>query len=958
MRQTEYGLTEREGELSFIERSLLAAQSGTGRIVLIEGPAGGGKTSVLSAAHRMADRLDMQVLSAGGSELERGFPFGVAIQLAEHWWTAVDDKERTALAAGPARLATQLLDGTLLQDPALQSDRSYPIIHGLFWLVSKLASRAATRSPPGLAILVDDLQDTDRPSLRFLAYLAVRIADLPIALLATVREGEVPHDPVALWTIQNAPEATVLHPPALSQSGVERLVRAEFPRASVAFVAACCQVTGGNPFLLTELLAQMRSDRHSPDDATADRLAELAPATIVNSVVARLGAMSPADRALATAIAVLGDRASLASAARFAELDLEVASRAADSLAAVQLLHRGIPLSFVHPVIRSAVLASMPPLANGHAHRKAASILREHGAPAEVVAAHLLSAPAHRDPEAVDALRDAARTTLSSGEPANAVSLLNRALDEQPSREVYPEVLAELGQAEARAGLPHAPQRLDDAIRVTDDPARRAELALEQGRALVKQRRYRDATTIFDRGLQELDDDHGPLSESLDCGFILAASAVPGLVDEALRRRGQMLDRLSGAPTRWQRAALAHSVIQDSLLLGSGSRIRELAELAWDDASLLDADPVDEESFAALTGALLFSDALERQLEICDSALVLMGDRDVPEWRATACHARAWALYERGQIAQAAADAKTALDVAGEAPNHVRTAYGALACCHLMMGQLGQAERALAMLDDDAVEQSVRQAFLLEVRAQLRLAQHRPREALEDAVRAGNALESSFGVKNPGVVAWRSTAALAHLSLGQPHSAEELAADELERARRAGVTRVETRDLRVLGLVAGGEIGLALLEEAAGLADQNQPRLESLHALVDFGAALRRAKKRSAGREILRKAFELSRRNGATALAERAATEFSVSGVRSSRRQLMTGVEALTPSERRVGELAAGGMTTRQIAETLFVTPKTVEFHLRHIYRKLEINSRDQLADTLSSAQTDQQSID
>ena len=86
------------------------------------------------------------------------------------------------------------------------------MIHGLFSLVSNLASRIAGRSRGGLAILVDDLQQADRPSLRFLAYLALRIADLPIALVAAVRGGEAPHDPGAVWTMQNAPDATVLYP--------------------------------------------------------------------------------------------------------------------------------------------------------------------------------------------------------------------------------------------------------------------------------------------------------------------------------------------------------------------------------------------------------------------------------------------------------------------------------------------------------------------------------------------------------------------------------------------------------------------------------------------------------------------------------------------------------------------------------------------------------------------------
>jgi DNA-binding CsgD family transcriptional regulator len=236
--------------------------------------------------------------------------------------------------------------------------------------------------------------------------------------------------------------------------------------------------------------------------------------------------------------------------------------------------------------------------------------------------------------------------------------------------------------------------------------------------------------------------------------------------------------------------------------------------------------------------------------------------------------------------------------------------------------------------------------FLLDVRAQLRLAQLRPDAALEDALDAGRRLQEDYGISSPGGVAWRSTAALANLALGERARAHELASEELELARAAGITRVMVRDLRVLGLAQRGNRGLELLGEAVALADSVGPRLEQIHALIDLGSALRRANRRADARPPLRKALDLSHRGGVAAAAVRAQNELSATGAR-PRRALLTGAESLTPRELRVGELAAKGLTTRAIAELLFVTPKTVEYHLRHVYQKLDITSRSQIADAL-----------
>jgi DNA-binding NarL/FixJ family response regulator len=321
---------------------------------------------------------------------------------------------------------------------------------------------------------------------------------------------------------------------------------------------------------------------------------------------------------------------------------------------------------------------------------------------------------------------------------------------------------------------------------------------------------------------------------------------------------------------------------------------------------------------------------------------------DSPVAHALASFCRTWPLYACGRVVESASAAHAALD--GKASgwhSYVRTAYGAIACCHIETGQVEQAETALSIIDHPDVREGAELGFLLDVRAQLRLAQLRPADALDDALAAGAKLDQRFGELSPGVVAWRSTAALAHLALGDPASARELAAEELERARTGGITRVVIRDLRVLGLAERGGTGLELLEQAAATGDRYPERLEHIRALIDLGAALRRANHRVAAREPLRRALELSHRGGASALDQRARAELAAAGAR-PRRAVLSGLESLTPSERRVAEVAAKGLTTRQIAETLFVSPKTVEFHLRHIYQKLDIASRSALRKLLA----------
>ena len=152
--------------------------------------------------------------------------------------------------------------------------------------------------------------------------------------------------------------------------------------------------------------------------------------------------------------------------------------------------------------------------------------------------------------------------------------------------------------------------------------------------------------------------------------------------------------------------------------------------------------------------------------------------------------------------------------------------------------------------------------------------------------------------------------------------------------------------MRAFGEIEGGENGLRLLSEAADVLERAPSRLEHARALVELGAALRRSNRRADARGPLRAGLDLADRCGATKLSERARTELRASGAR-PRREALSGPAALTPSERRIADMAASGLSNPEIAQSLFVTVKTVEGHLSGVYRKLDVRSRTELGDAL-----------
>src|SRR5438067_8502154 len=268
------GLLEREPELAGLRDAIDEACSGTGRVVLLEGPAGIGKTALLRAARDMSVQADMRLLRARASDVEQEFEFGVVRQLFEGPLAHTDAAERESLYQGAAELASPLF-GPSAGDGRSAPDLSFTLVHGLYWLTANLAETGP------VMIAVDDAHWADPSSLRFLSYLGARCEELPVLVVATVRAGELTAAQELLSSLRGDPRTTVIEPHSLSEEAVTTLIRQALgERADPRFCSACAQASAGNPFLLQELLAELEAERVEPVAASAARVEGVRPDSV------------------------------------------------------------------------------------------------------------------------------------------------------------------------------------------------------------------------------------------------------------------------------------------------------------------------------------------------------------------------------------------------------------------------------------------------------------------------------------------------------------------------------------------------------------------------------------------------------------------------------------------------------------------------------------------------------
>ena len=933
-------LLERDGELRALDDALAAACSGTGSVTLVEGHAGTGMSRLLEEAARQASTAGLEVLRAAGDDAEHDFAFGVARQLFEARLWRAEPAERSELLSGAAGLARDLFEPGSRTPPSGDTHPVLRLVHGLFWLVQNLAERRP------LALVVDDAHWGDAPSLRLLNYLTNRIADLPVAVIVACRVSAEWPEPASVAALAASRATRVLRLTPLSEDAVTTVVRARLGEADEAFCAACADATGGNPFYLEELLRTVEAEGVPPTDEGAAQVRDLVPDAVRRSIFLRLSRLPAEAAALAQAVVVL-HQASVADAAALAGVHPDQAGRIADTLTAAGVFAEREVLTYSHPIIRATVYEDIPLAERGRMELRAAKLLSTAGAPAERVSEHLLAAPPSREPWAVDPLRLAAANALASGVPESAVRYLRRAVAEAPP-DAETEVLLELAQAEAAAADPEAPERLVAVVRRLDDPLSRARVQLTLGRALSAQGRFADSARAFLDGAADARGRDFDLFVELEAGYLGVARFDPALHAAAAERFEQLVRQPPEKDAPGHRPVLADVALTRAWAGARAAEVRPLVERAWAGGALLAEQGPDAPSIYVLTGAILAIDELEFELEVLGSTLREARRRGSVMAVATASYCRSLPLYFLARIPDALADAEQAVRAERDGWEVFLPCARALCALSLLeRGDPERAERALELRDAERWRESLQYVPYLDARARLLLAQRRPNEALVTALELGRLVEETYGGTGRGFLQWRCTAALAAAATGDRKEAVDLCEEELELARAGDRAREIGATLRTSAVLETGERRVKLLQEAVETLERSQSTLELLRALVDLGGVLRRAGRRQEARQPLRRALELASAGGATALAERAREELLAAGAR-PRRTVLGGVEALTPSELRVARLAAEGLLNREIAEALFISRKTVDYHLGHVYQKLEV-PREGLAEALAA---------
>ncbi|MFL5940457.1 MAG: AAA family ATPase [Gaiellaceae bacterium] len=933
-------LLEREAEVAALHAVIDAASSGAGRIVAIEGRAGMGKTRLVAEARALAAQAGFEVLVARSADLEQEFAYGVVRQLFEPYLASLAPAERDETLSGTAALAERLF-GDEEVTGAASGDVSFAVLHGLYWLAANIATRRPT------AIVVDDLHWSDAPTMRWLSFLGRRLEGLPLLVVLGLRPPEQSVETELLTELVSDPAALVIRPTALSEPAVAAIVEEEFScEPDPTFAAACYAATGGNPLFVRALVDALHGEGVVPRAENAARVHEIGPEPVTRAVLLRLSRLPEEARRFATAAAVLGDGSEQRNVAALAELDdRHLSTVAATWLARADLLRVSTPtVEFVHPVVRSAVYESIEPPQRLLAHRRAAELLEAARAEPERVAAHLDLVPPAGDPFVVETLRVAADRALVRGAPEVAVRYLRRALAEPPSEEKRPETLLELGLAEQRVDVAAAAQHLREALAATDQPLRHARLALELGRSLFRLNRGPEAARVLEQAIERLGEGEPELCQVLEAELINSSGFDSDVIEISKERLGRVdeSDLVGGVGRAVMVSTLRYFDARRGI---NREAMGELAEPTMI-AALIESMP--SVAISCAVTALMYAeldDDLDRFFEALMEASKKRGE--LVTLSNLLCF-RGLTLAQRGDLEGAIQDLRESDELVSYLPSQQGAIYyrSYLADVLTNRGELDEAEEALAQLGlPEEVADSGHLIFFLGARGWVRYGRRDFAGAAADWERLGRCMEA-FQMWNPAVVAWRSHLALALLGLDRRDEALELAQQEVEAARTWGAPRTIGVALRVQGLAEGGAEGIESLRESLEVLKGSSAQLERARTLIELGAALRRANARAEARELLREGLDFAVRCGSSPLVEQAEAELAATGAR-PRRLLLSGVESLTASEKRVAKFAAEGLSNKDIAQALFVTTKTVEVHLSNVYRKLGIGSRTELPQAL-----------
>ncbi|QLQ35719.1 AAA family ATPase [Micromonospora robiginosa] len=888
---------------------------GPGPITLITGPVGAGKTTLLQAFARRCAEAGVTFLGASASRSERTVPLEVVRQLVRR--ATVDDADRDRVG--------QLLDRAVLRWGETADEEALALLTAA--IGGELLELAA-RAPAVVA--VDDVQHADAPSLRCLDHLVRRVVGLPVLIVLTEAPRTRPWHPTAYAELLQPARLHRVRLPLLTADGTYRIL-ADRLGAPVARRVAdeAYRISGGNPLLVHALADDHTAGAETPTPGEAFREAVLSCLYRCEHLVLTT----------ARALAVTEEPLHGPLLPHLVDLPSELNLHAVDAATSAGLVDTD---GLRHPAVRRAVLDGTTVEERARLHRAAAQVLHDDGAPPPRIAPHLLTSDELTEPWMAPTLLDAGEHALAEGDVDIGLRYLRRA-----NRDCTDECL----RARIRSALARAEWRLDPQGAVPHllgvaTAVRAGHLGTRQAAGPIQYLLWHGQ---IDRAV-DLIHHLGERADGVDAHSTADLMIIKGWM--ATLYPGVPLDGAAPAGTTRDPLALARvkhrlrGVLLLDAVLGRG----DLGALENAERTLGTLGLEDEPSMwnvVCAVIAMIYADRLDLAGEWCDRLDRIASARRHRTPRALLTAVAATVAGRRGDLRRARELADSALHrlspkgwgVVIGAPLAVR--LWTLTC----LEEWDEAAACLRTPVPPALFETPFGLHYLHARGAHALAAGSPEAALADFQLCGQ-LMTSWRLDQAALVPWRTETARALLRLGRRQQAEKVVREELDRLRPADL-RNRGAALRVLGAVHEGPERIRHLRCAVRLLGECGDRVELARALGDLGQAQQQAGDLREARSTTRAARELAEECGIPLLRPTATGRATAAG-RSAAPDpdsdtgiLLTG---LNDAESRVAALAAQGHTNREIAERMFLTVSAIEQRLTRIYRKLDVNSRSELA--------------
>nr|WSX73718.1 AAA family ATPase [Streptomyces sp. NBC_00899]WSX80219.1 AAA family ATPase [Streptomyces sp. NBC_00899] len=940
-------LLERETETAALESLLAdlsapargAAAGGTGGLLVLSGPAGLGKTTLLSEVRRRAVARGCTVLSARGGEQEQGVAFQVVRHLVQPLLaTGTEEEHRDALGTwyDIVAPAVGLVAGAASGTPDPQGVRD-----GLDWIVTRFAVQ---RAP--LVVMLDDAHWADAESLAWLTGFAPRVTELPMLLVVAYRPDELPRDALAFGRLAERHGSRALDLAPLTPGAVSRIVRDTLGEdADEAFCRETWAVTGGNPFEAVELAARVADRGLKPQVVHLPELRELASAVKGGGVVERLERLGTSAVRFAWSVAVLGADASRSRAASVGGLGEAESDDAVTRLREARILAEpargGLEaadsrLEFFHPLVSTAVYRAIPAAFRVAMHGQAAAVVSQSGLGATAAARHLLETHPECDPWVVQQLSEAAREYRRSGAPDAARRCLARALREPPAMEDRAQVLFELGCSalltEPAITVNHLRAALDEPVLTPD---LREAIVYRLAQALGHSDRMAEAAQTVAEAARGATDVKTRLHLQAEQFMWNAFRADEQDSTARSRKLARLADHLTARGTA-ERYILGLRA-WDAMVRGEPAA----TALHWAEQALGDGLPWTDEQWGfevpvlvALT--FMYCDQPGRAEELFHRGIVECQEQG---WRGAHLSfghtLLGYIRFRRGRLSSAETMVREGLRIADRVGHQVPAQYFALGILIEILLARGRTEEARELAATyrygDITPSAVVYPDAQTVYSELLLALGRHREAEQQLVQVGERLDAR-GMRNPAWCPWPLRLAAAK-EVTDPERAAEVAEEGVRRARRFGTQTAVGQALHALAAVTPLASRAAVLAEAVAHLERSPSGYDLARALVDHGIALRRTGLPQHAAEQLHRGLEGAVQCGADALAARAREELDATGLWPLRPRTAD-ADSLTVQERTVAERAAAGWSNARIAAALATSETVVRRLLSDIYLK------------------------